>query len=45
VYKTVSQRITVRGGVGVNRSDGGISPEVGDILLYDFLSSYIPNCY
>jgi hypothetical protein len=45
VEKTVYQWITVRGGVRVNRGDGGISLEVGGILLYDFLSFYIPNCY
>jgi hypothetical protein len=45
VLKTVYQPIIVRSGVGVNRSDRGIFPEVGSILLYDFLSSYMPNCY
>jgi hypothetical protein len=37
--------ITVRGSVGVNRSLEESLPEVGGALLYDFLSSYMPNYY
>jgi hypothetical protein len=45
VENYISQRITVMGSVGVNRSYGGIFLEVGGALLYDFLSSNLPNCY
>jgi hypothetical protein len=35
------QSITVRGRVGINQYDGGITSKVGSALLYDF---YHPIC-
>jgi hypothetical protein len=35
----------LKGSVGVNRRDRAISPEVVGVLLYNFLSSYMPYYY
>jgi hypothetical protein len=36
VVITIYQQIIIRGSVGVNTSDEGISQEVGDAFLYNF---------